>query len=66
MIVPLFVATLYAIRGAQSRPRYLIIGTTLATLCFCCFLFATEHYWWWLAVAWGGTFILSSLWLRRT
>ena len=51
MIVPLFVATLYAIRGAQSRPRYLIIGTTLATLCFCCFLFATEHYWWWLAVA---------------
>ena len=66
MVVPLFVATLYAIRGAQSRPRYLIIGTSLAILCFCCFLFATEHYWWWLAFAWGGTFIVSSLWLRRT
>ncbi|MGB3597075.1 MAG: hypothetical protein WBA27_08740 [Pseudomonas neustonica] len=66
MVVPLFVATLYAIRGAQSRPRYLIIGTSLAILCFCCFLFATVHYWWWLALAWGGTFIVSSLWLRRT
>ena len=66
MVVPLFVATLYAIRGAQSRPRYLIIGTSLAILCFCCLLFATAHYWWWLALAWGGTFIVSSLWLRRT
>jgi len=66
MIVPLFVATLYVIRGAQSRPRYVIIGAGLALLCFCCFLFATSHYWWWLALAWGGTFILSSLWLRRT
>ena len=44
MVVPLFVATLYAIRGAQSRPRYLIIGTSLAILCFCCFLFATAHF----------------------
>ncbi len=66
MIVPQFVAALYVIRGAQSRPRYVIIGGTLALLCFCCFLFATSHYWWWLALAWGGTFILSSLWLRRT
>lgn len=66
MIVPLFVATLYTIRGAQSRPRYLVIGFSLAALCFCCFLFATDHYWWWLALAWGGTFILSGCWLRRT
>ncbi|MEH6566286.1 MAG: hypothetical protein V7756_13235 [Halopseudomonas sp.] len=66
MIVPLFVATLYVIRGAQSRPRYLCIGIALATLCFCCFLFATEHYWWWLGLGWGGTFIVSSFWLRRT
>lgn len=66
MIVPLFIATLYAVRGAQSRPRYLVIGLALAVLCTGCFIFAAEHYWWWLALAWGGTLILSGCWLRRS
>lgn len=66
MLVPLFVAALYTIRGAQSRPRYLIIGAVLTVLCSCCFLFAATYHWWCLAFAWGGTFIVSGLWLSRT
>lgn len=65
LIVPLFIAALYVIRGAQSRPRYIVIGTLLAVLCTCCYLFSLNNYWWWLALAWGGTFVLSGGWLRR-
>ncbi|GGE43694.1 hypothetical protein GCM10007421_17410 [Halopseudomonas oceani] len=65
MIVPLFVATIYIVRGAQSRPRYIAIGANLALLCTLSFLFAGDGYWYWLAVAWGGTFVISGLWLRR-
>ncbi|MEB3736006.1 hypothetical protein ULF88_22375 [Halopseudomonas pachastrellae] len=46
MIVPLFIATLYVIRGAQSRPRYIVLGATLALLCCCAYWFAGSHYWW--------------------
>lgn len=65
MIMPLLVATLYAIRGAQSRPRYLVIALCLAALCLSCFTFASNNYWWWMALALGGTFIGSGFWLRR-
>ncbi|MGI3130619.1 hypothetical protein ACRSLK_09505 [Halopseudomonas pachastrellae] len=65
MIVPLFVATLYVIRGAQSRPRYIVIGSVLATLCCCTYAFAGAAYWWLLALSWGGTLVASGCWLRR-
>ena len=65
MIVPLFIATLYVIRGAQSRPRYIVLGATLALLCCCAYWFAGSHYWWWLALSWGGTLLVAGCWLRR-
>ena len=65
MIVPLFVATIYIVRGAQSRPRYIAVGALLAVLSMLSFLFAGDGYWYWLALSWGGTFVVSGLWLRR-
>lgn len=65
MIVPLFVATIYIVRGAQSRPRYIAIGAALALLSTLSYLLAGDNYWYWLALTWGGTFVVSGLWLRR-
>jgi hypothetical protein len=37
----------------------------LAVLSMLSFLFAGDSYWYWLALSWGGTFVVSGLWLRR-
>ncbi|HDZ54921.1 MAG TPA: hypothetical protein ENI17_04910 [Pseudomonas xinjiangensis] len=65
MIAPLFVATLYIIRGVQLRPRYLLIGLVLGVLSTVGFLFFQPIFWWWMALACGGTLMLSGLWLRQ-
>lgn len=64
MLAPLFIATLYILRGVQLRPRYLIIGLILAALSMTGFLWLTTWFWWWMAFACGGTLLLSGLWLR--
>ena len=65
MLAPLFIATLYVLRGVQLRPRYLIIGVILAVLSMAGFLWLTTWFWWWMAFACGGTLMLSGLWLRK-
>ncbi|MFA5678534.1 MAG: hypothetical protein WC953_09040 [Pseudomonas sp.] len=64
MLGPLFVATLYILRGIQLRPRYTAIGCTLGFLCLVGYLFLLPVFWPWMAMACGGTLILSGLWLR--
>lgn len=65
MLAPLFVATLYILRGVQLRPRYLAIGVLLAVLSMVGFLWLNAWFWWWMAFACGGTLIVSGLWLRN-
>lgn len=65
MLAPLFVATLYILRGVQLRPRYLVIGVLLAVLSMVGFLWLDAWFWWWMAFAFGGTLAISGLWLRN-
>lgn len=64
MLAPLFVATLYILRGIQLRPRYTVIGCLLGALCLIGYAFLLPVFWAWMAMACGGTLILSGLWLR--
>ncbi|RHW20313.1 hypothetical protein [Pseudomonas jilinensis] len=65
MIAPLFVGVLYFLRGVLLRPRYLVIGGALAGLSLLSFLFAGPWFWWAMAMTWGGTLMLSGVWLGR-
>lgn len=65
MVAPLLIAVLYILRGLQLRPRYLVIGSVLVILCSLGFVFLRPYFWWWMALATGGTLFLSGLWLRR-
>ncbi|MEH6671928.1 hypothetical protein [Halopseudomonas sp.] len=65
MVAPLFVSALYVMRGVQMRPRYLFIGLLLAALLMIGFLFFQPIFWWWMAVGYGGSFIVFGFWLRR-
>lgn len=65
MLAPLFVSTLYILRGVQLRPRYLVIGALLAILSLSGFLWLSAWFWWWMAFACGGTLMVSGLWLRN-
>ena len=64
MLGPLFVAALYILRGIQLRPRYTVIGCVLGSLCLLGYMFLLPVFWPWMAMACGGTLILSGLWLR--
>ena len=64
MVGPMLVASLYVLRGIQLRPRYTVIGCVLAALCLFGYLFLLPVFWPWMAMACGGTLILSGLWLR--
>lgn len=64
MLAPMFLAALYLLRGIQLRPRYTVIGLVLGTLCLVGYLFLLPVFWAWMALACGGTLILSGLWLR--
>lgn len=65
LVAPLFVCTLYIIRGVQLRPRYLVVGVLTATLCLIGYAFFMPWFWWWMALAYGGNFVAFGLWLRR-
>ncbi|WP_022962659.1 hypothetical protein [Halopseudomonas pelagia] len=65
LVAPLLVCTLYVFRGVHLRPRYLLIGVLVATLCLLGYAFFTAFFWWWMAFAYGGVFVLFGLWLRR-
>lgn len=65
MVAPLLIGLLYLLRGLQLRPRYLIIGSSLITLCMLSFVALLPYFWWSMALATGGTLVLSGLWLRR-
>lgn len=65
MIGPMFVSALYVIRGVQLRPRYLLLGVALALISICGFFLFHSIFWWWMAAAFGGTLIVSGLWLRQ-
>lgn len=65
MIGPMFVSALYVIRGVQLRPRYLLLGVALAMCSICGFFLFHSIFWWWMAATFGGTLILSGLWLRQ-
>lgn len=65
LVAPLLVCTLYVFRGVHLRPRYLLIGLLVATLCLFGYAFFSAFFWWWMAFAYGGIFVLFGLWLRR-
>lgn len=65
MLAPLFLSALYILRGIQLRPRYTVIGCALGILSLCGYVFLLPVFWPWMAMACGGTLILSGLWLRR-
>lgn len=65
LVAPLLVCTLYVFRGVHLRPRYLLIGVLVATLCLLGYAFFSTFFWWWMAFAYGGVFVLFGLWLRR-
>ncbi|GGI95791.1 hypothetical protein [Halopseudomonas pertucinogena] len=64
MLAPLFLSALYVLRGIQLRPRYTVIGAALGILSLGGYLFLLPVFWPWMAMACGGTLILSGLWLR--
>lgn len=64
MLGPLLLSALYILRGIQLRPRYTVIGLTLGILCVVGYLALLPVFWAWMAMACGGTLILSGLWLR--
>ncbi|MFO7705088.1 MAG: hypothetical protein R6V43_08140 [Halopseudomonas sp.] len=64
LVAPLLVCTLYVFRGVHLRPRYLLIGVLVATLCLIGYAFFLPYFWWWMACAYGGSFVLFGLWLR--
>lgn len=64
MLAPLFLSALYLLRGIQLRPRYTVIGGALGILSLGGYLFLLPVFWPWMAMACGGTLILSGLWLR--
>lgn len=64
LVGPLLVCTLYVFRGVHLRPRYFLIGVLVATLCLIGYAFFLDHFWWWMAFAYGGSFVLFGLWLR--
>ncbi len=57
-------AVLYILRGIELRPRYTVIGSVLGILCLFGYLVLLPVFWPWMAMACGGTLILSGLWLR--
>lgn len=65
MVAPLLIGILYILRGLQLRPRYVLIGSTLVVLNTLGFVLLLPYFWWWMAMATGGTLVLSGLWLRR-
>lgn len=64
MLGPLILSLLYILRGIQLRPRYTVIGAALGGLSLIGYLFLLPVFWPWMALACGGTLILSGLWLR--
>lgn len=64
LLGPLILSMLYILRGIQLRPRYTVIGIVLGGLSLCGYLFLQPVFWPWMALACGGTLILSGLWLR--
>ena len=61
----MFVSTLYVLRGVQFRSRYILIGVLVVSLCLAGYLLLLPYFWWWMAFAYGGTFLIFGLWLRR-
>lgn len=64
MLGPMLLSVLYILRGIQLRPRYTVIGLVLGALCIFGYLVLLPVFWPWMAMACGGTLILSGLWLR--
>ena len=64
LLGPLILSLLYILRGIQLRPRYTVIGTVLGGLSLIGYLFLLPVFWPWMALACGGTLMLSGLWLR--
>lgn len=65
LISPMFVSTLYVLRGVQFRSRYILIGVLVVILCLAGYLLLLPYFWWWMAFSYGGTFLVFGLWLRR-
>ena len=64
MLGPLILSLLYILRGIQLRPRYTVIGVVLGGTSLLGYLLLLPVFWPWMALACGGTLILSGLWLR--
>lgn len=64
MLAPMLLATLYILRGIQLRPRYMVIGLLLGSLCLGGYVLLLPVFWPWMTLACGGTLIVSGLWLR--
>ena len=64
MLAPMLLAALYILRGIQLRPRYMVIGLLLGTLCLGGYILLLPVFWPWMTLACGGTLIVSGLWLR--
>lgn len=64
MLGPLLLSLIYILRGVQLRPRYTVIGVALGGLCLTGYLLLLPVFWPWMAIACGGTLILSGFWLR--
>jgi hypothetical protein len=64
-LIPLMVATIYAIFGIWKGLRFLYAGIAVAALTLGGWLYLPEHFLLWMAGIGGGSLILVGLWLRK-
>ncbi len=62
---PLLCAALYAGSGLWAGVRYLIVGVILAVLTLFAFFELRDQFYTVMAIAGGGSLVLTGLWLRR-
>jgi hypothetical protein len=62
---PLLFAAIYAAIGLWLGLRYILVGVFMAVVTLCAYFYLREYFFLWMALAGGGSLLLTGLWMRR-
>ncbi len=63
--IPLLFAAIYAAIGLWLGLRYILVGIFMAAATLGAYFFLREYFFFWMALAGGGSLILTGFWLQR-